>query len=406
LENRILYKAAVPTGAQNVQIVFQKSALPAGSLVFPDVLYLAQKLRNLLGASRALAPQDMTAPEADATAAGGAVNVADLRTRATAVVQSLSNDLQALNTAITGLPAAPNPVRAALIECSLYGVAGAIPGTTSGLDPNLATQAASVAKALQARNQSVSGVNIATASVSDLQGIFQTIFGKDFVVLPQFTPPNLATLQTAFAQSTALTASDPQAPLRWFRQLTHIRPGVSRVDMALTVAQALNPSGIYPPSLLLGQVPPPLSGADRWLALPLDPTNLPQKGRVAFACIVQGNPATQNSYTGLMVDEWPERIPNAQQPASVAFHFEEPTARAPQALLLAVCPDNRELWDDQILQAVLQETLELAKIRTVDLASIQQVGQILPALYFALNLQGATVSTQFAVLQEAIIRAN
>jgi hypothetical protein len=41
----------------------------------------------------------------------------------------------------------------------------------------------------------------------------------------------------------------------------------------------------------------------------------------------------------------------------------------------------------------------------VDLASVQQVGQILPALYFALNLQGATVSTQFAVLEEEAIRA-
>jgi hypothetical protein len=132
---------------------------------------------------------------------------------------------------------------------------------------------------------------------------------------------------------------------------------------------------------------------------------MPQQGRVAFACVTQGNPATQNSYAGLIVDEWPERIPSTQQSASVAFHFEEPSARAPQALLLAVCPDNRATWDDQILEAVLAETLELAKIRTVDLASVQGVGQILPALYFALNLQGATVSTQFAALKEEPIRA-
>ncbi len=115
----------------------------------------------------------------------------------------------------------------------------------------------------------------------------------------------------------------------------------------------------------------------------VDPSNLPQKGRVAFACITQGDPTTQNPYAGLMVDEWPERIPDTQQNAAVAFHFEEPSARAPQALLLAVCPDNRELWDDPILQAILAETLELAKIRTVDLASVQQVGsKFLPALYF------------------------
>jgi len=223
--------------------------------------------------------------------------------------------------------------------------------------------------------------------------------------LPQFTPPNLAALQAAFGQSAALTASDAQAPARWFRQLTHIRTGVSRLDMALSAAQALSASAVYPPSLLLGQIPAPLSGTDQWLALPLDPANPPQKGRVAFACITQGDPTTLNTYAGLIVDEWPERIPETQQSAAVAFHFEEPSARAPQSWLLAVCPDNRETWDDAILQAVLAETLELAKIRTVDLVSVQQVGAILPALYFALNLQGATVSTQFAIPREAIIRA-
>ena len=404
LEGRILYATAVPGGATNVQIIYSTTSLPAGSIAFPDALYVAQKLRNLLGASRALQPQDMTTPETDAASAGGVVNLADLRARATAAQASLKNDIAALQAAQAGLPNVTGPVRSALLECSLYGVTGSIPPTTSGPDPNLATQAASVLAALNARSQKISSLNIPTAQVADLVEFFQNIFGKDFVVLPEFTPPNLATLQTAFRGSALLTASDKQAPLRWFRQLTHIRPGVSRLDMALSTAQAVNNVAVYPPSLLLGQVPPPLTGQDRWLALPLDPNNPPQKGRVAIACLTQGDPTTQNAYAGLMIDEWPERIPDTQQSAAVAFHYEEPSARAPQALLLAVCPDDRETWDDAILQAILAETLELAKIRTVDLASVQQVGSILPALYFALNLQGATISTQFAIATE--VKAN
>jgi len=84
----------------------------------------------------------------------------------------------------------------------------------------------------------------------------------------------------------------------------------------------------------------------------------------------------------------------------VAFHYGEPSARAPQALLLAVCPDNRPFWDDDLVLGVLEETLELVKIRAVDLDSVAEVGQILPALYFALNLQGATVSTNFATVKD------
>ena len=97
-----------------------------------------------------------------------------------------------------------------------------------------------------------------------------------------------------------------------------------------------------------------------------------------------------------MLDEWPERIPSTDERAAVAFHYERAQkARAPQTLLLAVCPDGRATWDDDLIAGTLQEALELAKIRTVDLDSVLRVGQILPALYFALNLQGATVSTNF-----------
>jgi hypothetical protein len=161
----------------------------------------------------------------------------------------------------------------------------------------------------------------------------------------------------------------------------------------------LGVQGVAPPDLLLGQLPE--VDNDKWLGLGIDTSKPPDRGRVAFACVTQGDPVNDNSYAGLLIDEWPERIPSTQENAAVAFHYEEPKARAPQALLLAVCPDNRETWDDDLVTGVLQEALELAKIRTVDPDSVQEAGQILPALYFALNLQGATVSTHFAVHEES-----
>jgi hypothetical protein len=173
------------------------------------------------------------------------------------------------------------------------------------------------------------------------------------------------------------------------------------MDLALNVAQAFTVTPTYPPTLQLAQLPA-VPGTDRWVALPIDPAKPPQKGRLALACVTSGDPTTQAIYAGLLVDEWPERIPNSQAQTAVAFHFQEPAARAPQALLLAVCPDNRANWDDTILQAVLTETLELAKIRTVDLNSMQTAGQILPALYFALNLASATISTRFSLTKESV----
>lgn len=404
LENRIIYAAALPATSTNIQIVFQSAALPAGSVLFPDALFLAQTLRRFLGACRSIEPQDLTTPENNAAKAGGAIDLAELKTRASAMLAQLASDVEALQTALLGFPGTTGPIRDALIQCSWYGVTGSIPNTTTGPDAALADQASSVIKELQARWKKGMAPDLTKAQFADYQGIFKAVFADDFAILPHVTPPDLGTLQAAFGQSSALIASDAQAPARWFRQLAHVRPGISRLDLALSVAQAFSTNAMYPPALSLAQLPP-VPAPDRWLALPLDSTQTPQKGRVALACVTTGNPTIQATYAGLVVDEWPERIPNAQAQTAVAFHFEEPAARAPQALLLAVCPDNRATWDDALLQAVLAETLELAKIRTVDLNSMQRAGQILPALYFALNLANATVSTRFAVLRENINNA-
>lgn len=395
LELRILFAASLPADASNIAIDF---TAPAGKSGFPDVMYLAKSLRTLVSSARALTPQDMTLPEANAADAGGVVDLTDLRSRASSAVNSLQSDLNALTTAAAGLPAAPDPVRAALLRASYYGVAGSTPLTSTGADANLATQAASVVGLLQQRLNQATSVAIPTAQVADLTAMLETIFGADFVALPRFTPPDFGSLQSAFAQSSAMVASDPQAPARWLTQLTHVRPGVSRLDAAYSLAQLLGASHADPADLLLGQLP--AAAGDKWLGLGIDPANPPAKGRVAFACITGGDPQTQSSYAGLMIDEWPERIPSVQESAAVAFHYEEPKARAPQVLLLAVCPDNRPFWDDDLITGILEETLELAKIRSVDLDSVAEVGQILPALYFSLNLQGATISTNFATLKE------
>jgi hypothetical protein len=90
----------------------------------------------------------------------------------------------------------------------------------------------------------------------------------------------------------------------------------------------------------------------------------------------------------------PSGSPPRQSPPAWPFTNEEPRSRAPQCLLLAVCPDARQEWDDELLRAILEDTLDLLRVRTVDLDSIQEVGQILPALYFPFNLSGETVSFQ------------
>lgn len=156
-----------------------------------------------------------------------------------------------------------------LLRCSFYGVSGSIPGAS---DEALAGQADRVLAALAARR--------ASAAQSSGVAALTAIFGNDFVVLPRFTPPERAALQAAFAQSQALLADAPDASDRWLRQLTHVRPAIGRLDLALSAAQALAAEALYPPALTLAQLPPPATLPDRWLALPIDPARPPARGRV------------------------------------------------------------------------------------------------------------------------------
>jgi hypothetical protein len=48
---------------------------------------------------------------------------------------------------------------------------------------------------------------------------------------------------------------------------------------------------------------------------------------------------------------------------------------------------------------VLLETLDLARIRAIDPDTLDEVGHYLPAMFFATNLAGDTVSTDFAKLK-------
>jgi hypothetical protein len=395
LENRIAYAAGPPAGAQTVTISYDTAGLPADTVGFPDLLTVAGALRDLLNAATPLGPQDFALPETDASAAGGATDAGELSTRAVALVQRLTDDIAELTAAIGGLPAAPQPTRDALLTAAGYGVTGSVP-VADGNVSDLTTQATTVLAELRQRLAAAQQTALPTADPSAAAGVITAILGTAVLALPRLTPPDAATLQTGFGQSAAMRAVDPTALDRWLLQLSHMRPAAERLDYALSAAQLL---GAPPPGPLdLAQLP--VTGGDRWLGLPLDPSQPPAQGRVAIEAVAVGDPASQAPLAGLLLDQWLERIPSPTVTAGVSFHYEEPKARAPQAMLLAVCPDSRELWDITLLRTIVEETLALAKARAVDLASITEAGQILPALYFPFNLAGATAGTHFVAVEE------
>jgi hypothetical protein len=63
------------------------------------------------------------------------------------------------------------------------------------------------------------------------------------------------------------------------------------------------------------------------------------------------------------VDSWGETIPANEHATSVAFHFDAPASRPPQAILLAVPPDVGTPLDNAGTLAIVVEARRLAHAR-------------------------------------------
>ena len=390
LEARLLLAAAPPATAGPITLGYDAAHLPAGSITFPDLLTAARAVRSLLGSARPLDLKSFALP--DSTPSTGSVDLAEFAGRVAALVANLDADLSTLQSAVTALAAAPtsapaaSAVAAALITVADYALPSALPDPALSAAGLLSLGQSTLGR-LHQRRAAVTGQSSTQAEVlADAQAVL----GSGVILAPRLTPPDASQLQAAFGQSAAMQAVDPQAVRRWLLQLSHIRPAAQRLDLAVAATRLL---GADRPGLELAQLPQ--TPGDRWLGLPLPPGAAPAGGRVAIEAVTLGDPSTAAAYSGLLIDEWLERIPAANSTAGVAFHYEEPNARAPQAMLLALCPDDRANWDLGLVATILDETFDLARIRGVDLASLQEVGQIVPALYFPFNLQAATPATTF-----------
>ena len=142
----------------------------------------------------------------------------------------------------------------------------------------------------------------------------------------------------------------------------------------------------------------PFTSGERWVGLPPAPgTSLPPS-KLSLVLHTIGPIDATRVMTGLLIDEWVEVVPNAQETTALAFQFDAPDACAPQNVLIAVPPVPGQAWTAETLRHVLMETLDLAKLRAVDTNALGAAAQHLPGLYLAFNTEDHAVSTDFAAL--------
>lgn len=78
--------------------------------------------------------------------------------------------------------------------------------------------------------------------------------------------------------------------------------------------------------------------------------------------------------------------------AGLSFRYDRPDAEPPQAILLAVPPDPTRPWTADVILQTVRETLDLAKLRAVDLRDLPRMTPLFPANYSNLKDFRATES--------------
>jgi hypothetical protein len=204
-----------------------------------------------------------------------------------------------------------------------------------------------------------------------------------------------------------LQGGDALAVYPWLQQVQRVREPVARFGAGLHAAEA---AGTAPLRLAVAQLPH--VPGDRWIGLPAEPPDALPAGRLSL--VVQTHEALDltQALAGFHVDEWVELVPSPTETTAIAFQYDAPDARAPQAWLLAVPSVPGTPWTASGLHRLLLETLAAAQVRTIDAealdtaalnplpgaGAVAEVAHFLPALFFAVNVDGDAVSPDFGPL--------
>lgn len=186
-------------------------------------------------------------------------------------------------------------------------------------------------------------------------------------------------IQTCISDQAALLGSRKGAMTCWLQDSARVRPAAAALGEAMLQGDlagrpALDAWAAQSPAAPYGD-----AAAKGWVGLPF-PSALGDAPTTSVAIIGE---SVAGTVTGIELDAWTEVIPASSGNAAVTANLRAPSARAPNAILIAVPPDPRAAWTNASMFSVVDEALELAACRMVDLDATRRVPALLPAAYVA-----------------------
>lgn len=95
----------------------------------------------------------------------------------------------------------------------------------------------------------------------------------------------------------------------------------------------------------------------------------------------------------LPIWEGRDAIPQTTRNTGISFQYDAPNAEPPQSLLLAVPEPGQTDWNKDDLRDIVNDTLDLAKARLVDIDALKELGFLFPATLININTNESTGET-------------
>lgn len=243
----------------------------------------------------------------------------------------------------------------------------------------------------------------------------KAVLGDDFLPIPRFKYSNGELLQKSFGAEDQLlkhitAESGLTGPINkesWLQSVARVRPAIARFETLRMMSEALNNK---PMDLLVAQIP--FRSNDSWLGFefPKEYDGKPftiQEDTIALAYIGKQAPRTDELQSVLILDDWTEKIPIDEEITGVAYHYNQPNATAPQAVLMAIEPTNSGKWDWDVLQGVLNDTIRRSRSRAVEPDQIMEhdvLKILLPMTIASFDVKEANVSLDYLVLNDKFMK--
>lgn len=283
-----------------------------------------------------------------------------------------------------------------LLQAAQFGIEEAGSEGPVSLDPErfgfLMEKAETIALQLEKRVNRLKQI-LAELSIDEnqryqqLQQAAKELLGKDALVYPSVILSNTGALQTAMGQRKQLLNIDAdiidnwlgeaallRKPLRYFRQMSMLRELLPMITDAFKEP-------------MVTQLPflPQIS----WIGHSIKESDLEKiapelRPNTSILLEMPTDFKVDESFEGILLDEWSEFIPAATTDTGLAFQYDQPNTEPPQVMLLAVSPVEDGNWQWEYLMGAVEDALQMSKSRLVtpDLLKSQNnvFAEILPAL--------------------------